>query len=659
MESDLRQTDLYRETEELYRALRKPGTGQISDATEVHSSPDGRYAVVSAAIVEKLEGIPPTRICLIDILTGDTQVLTFGPNNDRLPRFSPSGRHIAFLSDRNKASDFQLYLLDPRERTTSAGPVVEGWVEYLDWSPDGKRILLGVAEYGADIAGAQGATSTKQATQNQPCWAPTVQAGDYSCGWRSVWVYDLASDKIHRVSATDINIWEATWSGNHAIATVASPGPGEGLWYSARLTLIDLRSGEARELYRPSNQLGWPTGSPSGQHVAIVEALCSDRGIVAGDMLLIETSSGRVQRVDTHRVDISYIEWRSDQALLVAGHRGLDTVFGTANLTSGRFQETWVSQDVTTGGRHASVSGLDDLGNCVFAAEGFTLAPELAIVRNGKYKCVRSFDLGYARAAKVIDRVDAMRWDAPDGLEIQGWLLLPKGEAPHPVVVMIHGGPVWHFRPFWLGRYAVALLLLISLGYAIFLPNPRGSTGRGQEFVRLEVGDLGGMETFDHLSGIDHLVKLGIADPTRLGVTGGSHGGYMTSWLIGQDMRFAAAVSVAPVTNWVSEHLVSNIPHFCMLALNDRYINPSGKYFMRSPIMHAHKVKTPTLNICGALDRCTPPEEARQFHNALLESGVKSVLVTYPEEGHGVRNFPAVIDYASRVVRWFQEQMPP
>ena len=133
----------------------------------------------------------------------------------------------------------------------------------------------------------------------------------------------------------------------------------------------------------------------------------------------------------------------------------------------------------------------------------------------------------------------------------------------------------------------------------------------------------------------------------------------MTSWLITQDTRFSAAVPVAPHTNQVSEHLLSNLPHFMSLVLQDHYTNPGGKYFERSPIMHAHKVKTPTLNVCGALDRCTPPEEATQFHNALLESGVESVLVTYPDEGHGIRKFPACIDFTARAVSWFERHMPP
>jgi dipeptidyl aminopeptidase/acylaminoacyl peptidase len=169
---------------------------------------------------------------------------------------------------------------------------------------------------------------------------------------------------------------------------------------------------------------------------------------------------------------------------------------------------------------------------------------------------------------------------------------------------------------------------------------------------------MGGADTSDCLSGLDHLVGRGIADPARLGVTGLSYGGFMTSWLITQDTRFAAAVAVAPITNHVTEHLVSNIPQFVALFLDDHYNNLGGKYFTRSPIMQAHMAKTPTLSICGALDRCTPPEEAIQFHHALLENGVESALITYPEEGHGVHKLPAAMDYAARIVAWFETHMP-
>jgi dipeptidyl aminopeptidase/acylaminoacyl peptidase len=658
MMRDTRDTDLYRQAQDLFLTLRKPGTGQISDAAEVHVSADGRQAVFAGTLLDALQGTPTTRICLTDLSTGDTRVLTFGPHVDRLPKFSPVGRQLAFLSDRHRAGDFQLHLLDPDTGATRLAPHVGGWVEYLHWSPDGRRILLGVAGHGADISSGQGAVTSMTVGDTLPSWTPVVESEDESHRWRRVWMYELATDHARQVSPADINIWEAVWCGNDAVAAVASGGPGEGFWYSARLHILDLATGNHREVYTPREQMGWPAASPSGKQLAIVEAVCSDRWIVAGDLRVVETTSGETRTVDTCGVDVSYTEWRSERHLLLAGHRGFETVIGVFDMTSSSFTESWCSVDVTTGGRYITVAGCGEAGDCVLVGESFLRAPEIAMVKRGAYRTVRSFDLGYAERAKAIEAVECIRWIAPDGEQIQGWLLRPRGNPPHPLVMYIHGGPVWHWRPVWLGRAGVPFLMLVDCGYAVFLPNPRGSAGRGQTFARKVLGDMGGADTLDYLSGLDHLVETGIADPHRLGVTGASYGGFMTSWLVTQDSRFAAAVSIAPVTNHVTQHLLSNIPHFVALFLRDTYTNPGGEYFRRSPIMHAHKVKTPTLNICGALDRCTPPEEAAQFHSALRENGVNSVLVTYPEEGHGVRKWPALFDYAARVVGWFLTHMP-
>lgn len=658
MKRDIRETDLYREAHGIHVSLRRPGTGQISDAAEVHASPDGRHAVFSGTFVDKLEGTPPTRICQVDLTSGDVRVLTFGLNTDRLPKYSPDGRHIAFLSDRLEAGDFQLFFLDPLSGAVRAPPPVEGWVEYYHWSPDGRRILLAVAGRGADIAGGQGAVTSKQAAKDAPSWMPTVTSGDEAFRWRRAWVYDLDSDRAVRVGPPNCTIWDAAWCGNEAYTAVVSPGPDEGLWYNARLVLGDIETGHTRDLYTPEHQLGGPAASPSGNLVAIVEAICSDRGLVAGNLHLIDATSGSVKRVDTGGVDIAYVEWRTERQLLLAGHRGFETVVAVYDSSPDKLTESWASQELTTTGFYVTVSGLNDAGDCVLVGEGFERAPEIAVIEGGAYRSVRSFDLGYADHSRAIGAVERLSWSAPDGLEIQGWLLLPTQVGPHPLVMNVHGGPVWQWRPRWLGRRDVPALMLLRRGYAVFLPNPRGSTGRGQAFVRHVLGDLGGADAQDLLAGLASLVERRVADPKRLGIMGQSYGGFMSAWLITQDTRFAAAVPIAPHTNQVTEHLLSNIPTFVAIFLKDQYNNPGGRYFERSPIMHAHKAKTPTLNICGALDRCTPPEEAMQFHNALLENGVESVLVTYPEEGHGIRRFPAAIDYAARVVGWFEEHMP-
>jgi dipeptidyl aminopeptidase/acylaminoacyl peptidase len=658
MQQDIRATALYREAETLFQALRAPGTGQISDALDIHVAPNGRQAVFAGTIWDKLEGSPPTRICLIDLQTAQTRVLTFGPNTDRLPKFSPDGRLIAFLSDRLSAGDFQLYLLDPNTGAARATARVEGWVEYLHWSPDGKRILLGVAGHGADVSGGQGAVTSNRAGETLPSWMPVIGTSDESHSWRSAWVYELETGRAQRVSDAKTNIWETVWCGDEALAAVVSPAPGEGAWYTATLQIIPLATGRGRELYEPQDHLGWPAACPSGKQVAIVEAICSDRWIVAGDLRVIQTATGEVRKVDTRGVDITYTEWRSERELLLAGHRGFEAVIGLYDSLTGTFSEVWASRELTISGRYAAVSGYGAPGDCVLVGESYARAPEVAVVRGGEYRAIKSFDLGGATEHfAAVHAMQPVTWRARDGLEIQGWLLKPKAEGPLPLVMAVHGGPVWQWRATWLGR-VVPYLMLVKRGYAVFFPNPRGSSGFGQDFARRVYGDMGGADAQDLLSGLDALVESGQADPKRLGVTGTSYGGFMTSWLITQDPRFAAAVPVAPHTNQVTEHLLSNIPHFMKQIMQDDYTNPGGNYFQRSPVMHAHKAKTPTLNICGALDRCTPPEEAAQFHSALLENSVESVLLTYPLEGHGIRKLPAAIDYSARLVSWFERLMP-
>ncbi len=218
------------------------------------------------------------------------------------------------------------------------------------------------------------------------------------------------------------------------------------------------------------------------------------------------------------------------------------------------------------------------------------------------------------------------------------------------------GGPFGRAGIVGRGRLRGAKVLADN-GCAIFFPNPRGSSGRGADFARLVVGDMGGEDTYDYLTGIDALIERGIADPKRLGVTGISYGGYMTAWLVTQDSRFAAAVPISCISNWYSQHRTSQIPFFDELFLNSVASAPGGRFFERSPAMFAHAVRTPTLNITGALDRNTPPTQALEFHRSLVENGVTSVLVTYPNAGHGVRSFPEVIDATTRYVGWFLEHL--
>jgi len=359
---DLRGTALWREAEALFARARGPGSGQISEAVELEVAPDGRWAVCAGMWVNELVGKPTSRICRIDLGGGDVRVLTFGPHTDRSPKIAPGGGEVAFLSDRHRCGDFQLYRLDVASGAARACARVEGWVEYHQWSPSGERVLLGVAAHGADVAGAQGAISTQAEGQGEPSWIPAVETADESHRWRRVWVYEREADRVRAIGPATLNVWEAVWCGEKALLAIVSPGPGEGLWYTATACLIDIESGATREIYRSEDQLGWPAASPSGRYVSLVEAVCSDRGIVAGNLRLIDTTAGAgAVLVDTRGVDVTHAEWRAERRLLVAGHRAFETVVGVVDAGSREFREIWSSEELSGGGRYVAVSGISSL----------------------------------------------------------------------------------------------------------------------------------------------------------------------------------------------------------------------------------------------------------------------------------------------------------
>jgi dipeptidyl aminopeptidase/acylaminoacyl peptidase len=657
MQADIHQTSQFTEAQTLYARFRQPGGARVSDASDICVSSCQTSAVFAGLILDRIDSTPVSRVCRVSFETGRMQTLTSGPHSDRLPKYSPDDRLIAFLSDREELGDFQLYILDPSSCEISNSASVEGWVEYFHWSPDGRRILLGVAGKGADVAGAHGAVTSRRLTDGTSSWIPSVRAGTATFQRRSIWIHDCTTGLTSCVSDASTNIWEAVWCGNDHIVAVESGDPREGSWYRSRLYLTACDAQMRREIYAPSAQIGCPSASLSGEAVAFVEALCSDRCLVAGELRLWEQGTSTVRNIDTHGVDVTYTEWRSEHELLVAGHRRFETVVGLYDSVTGIFRENWKSDDLTCGVRYASVAGLGTSGDCALIAESFDRAPEVGVIKSGRYRSIISLNRAPPDVYSALKDVERVTWTSNDGEEIDGWLLLPNGRGPFPLIMYVHGGPVWQWRPTWLGRTGVPALMLLRRGCAVLYPNPRGSAGRGQRFARMVLGDIGGADAQDCLSAIDYLTARGIADPERLGVTGLSYGGFMTTWLISQDTRFSAAVAVGAHNNQITQYLLSNIPDFLSLFIGATYIEARTEYVRRSPVMYAHQVKTPTLNVCGALDRCTPPEESEQFHNALTENGVQSVLVTYPEEGHGIRQWPALIDFAARVVTWFEEYL--
>jgi len=662
MRKDLRESSEYAAVAEHLRRLHEPAFGRPHRVSDLVATADASRVVVTGSVYDQLEGMP--RSALYEVRDGGLHALTSGGRSARAARLAPDGATLAFLSDRAKADVFQLYLLaDGQFGEAQAAPAVPGTVEFLAWSPDGTRILLGVAGLEAEVADAQGSGTVGSGESELPAWYPEVEAGTPEDAWRSLWLYTPATGELAKVTPDGLNVWEAAWSGPGHVLAITSQQPGEDDWYSAVLSRLDLAAGEVTELLRSDVQLGLPAGSADGTRAAVVQAVCSDRWIVAGDLILLDLVTGTRCAVDTAGTDVTAIQWIDGSRLGYVGQRHLDSVAGIADAGDGPLPKTITAKELASSGQswaswfHPAGAFTSD-GRLVVIRSDYQTPQEIAIVGTGADQVLASLThAGTDYIRSIAGSATDVSWTAPDGTVIEGIVCTPPGDGPFPLVLDIHGGPIGAYDRGWPASPAVPLL--VSRGYAVLLPNPRGSSGRGQEFAAAVVGDMGGADTHDYLSGIDALVERGIADPARIGTTGVSYGGFMSAWLVTQDQRFKAAVAGSPVTEWYSFTFTTNIPRWGLWFLD--HADPeetANQVHTRSPVLHASKATTPTLLTAGARDRCTPAGQAREFYQALTSHGVDAELVIYPQEGHGVGRFPAITDYLTRLVIWFERYMP-
>ncbi|RII14822.1 Prolyl tripeptidyl peptidase precursor [Streptomyces sp. YIM 130001] len=640
------------------RSVHEPGFGLPSGGLrELHVTRDGARTVVTADVLDDLDGLPRTALCTAQ--DSRLRQVSASGGSARSGRFSPDGRTLAFLSDRAGPGVFQLHLLvDEQLGEAEPAPAVPGTIEYLHWSPDGTRILLGVAGLGAELSGGQGSGSNRREGGDEaPSWAPRVDGETAGEAWRSLWVYTPGTGVLDRLTPEGLNCWEAGWCGPERVAAITSDAPGEDDWYGADLSLVE-PDGSVRKVLGSEVQLGLPVGSPDGRWLAVAEAVCSDRWVLAGDLLLVDPGSGAVRRLDTRGTDVTRLEWIDGERLGYLGQRHLNSVAGTVRVADGEVTEVLSTARACGGSTFHPDGAFTADGRVCTIQESYRLPQQLVLSGPDGDRVLGSVThpgTDYLRS--VAGTAEPVAWHAPDGTEIEGILCTPDGEGPFPLVVNIHGGPVWAFRETWSMR-SQWVPLLVSRGYAVLNPNPRGSSGRGQAFAGLVVGDMGGADTQDYLSGIDALVERGVVDGDRVGLIGASYGGFMSSWLVTQDRRFAASVPVSPVTNWYSQGFTSNIAAWGNRFLDADPEQHGTRAHTRSPVLHASKARTPCLNVAGALDNCTPPGQAQEFHQALRAHGVPSALVIYPQEGHGVRAYPAQIDFLARVMDWFEQYMP-
>jgi dipeptidyl aminopeptidase/acylaminoacyl peptidase len=620
---------------------------ELKAPLEVEVSPDGSaLAFVVSRLYAQPGERPSSAIWLAEQGREPVQA-TSGKTNDALPRFSPDGSRIVFASDREHAGRMTLYSLERGLAEARPFGDVEGSVEDVQWAPDGGSLLVLAADLGSDRAGVQAATRIESADKAEE--DPKVTRP--SQAWRRLLRIDASSGETTEVGPPGVHVFEFHWDGRRAVAVCADE-PTESAWYDAYLGLLDLEERTAERIYEPD----WQIQSPRlrGHRVAFVEGFCSDRAVLAGTPIAVELDSREV-RVLAPQLDVAWLRWRDDERLWFAGWRGMAGICGTLGLDGSH--DELETGDVTIGVRYQPRISVSDDGSTVAAiVERPTDPPEVAILEADSPRRVTSLNTEAASPLRVAEW-ERFTWSGRDGLELEGQVARPPGSTgPLPLVVLVHGGPTgswsWQFAP-----YRGLPLLLVDAGYAAFLPNPRGSAGRGQEFARANLGDMGGEDLQDILAGVDALVEAGSADGDRVGIIGGSYGGFMSAWATTQTDRFRASIPQACVSNWLSFHNTTNIGQFDVLFLDSDPYDPNGEYPSRSPVYHASRCRTPTLVMHGEIDLCTPIGQAQELYQALVEAGCEAELVVYPREGHGWLEYDHQVDAWNRIRDWFDRHL--
>ena len=377
-----------------------------------------------------------------------------------------------------------------------------------------------------------------------------------------------------------MHVFEFDWDGERAVAICADE-PTESAWYGAHVALLDLDARTAERVYEPEWQIQCPV--LAGDSVWFVEGFCSDRGVLAGDVKVVDLGRRDVRDIAVENTDVSFLARRDGDRIWFAGLRGMGSVCGTLSA-AGEVDELWAGDAVVGARFQPYVAAGGDRLLSIF--ESPDRAPEVVELDDGDWRALSDLN-GTIPDPNGAGTWEARTWSAADGLEIEGLLLVPhEGDAPYPLIVCVHGGPTgawsWSFLP--AGSPGP---LLAQEGYAVLLPNPRGSAGRGQDFARANLGDMGGGDLQDILAGVEALVEEGLVDTDRVGVYGGSYGGFMSAWAVTQTDRFHASIPLAAVTDWRSFHLTTNIGRFDALFLDADPFEVGGEYDARSPVVQA------------------------------------------------------------------------
>jgi dipeptidyl aminopeptidase/acylaminoacyl peptidase len=557
--------------------------------------------------------------------------------------WSPDGHQIAFLSDARSPNQLQLFVEGSDGRSLRQVGRLSGDVQRLTWSPNGKMLAV------LYIAGAH-----RQAGALAP-GARDVGVIGATVEEQRLLTIDVSNGAQRLVTPPDTYVYEYGWSPDgRQVAVTYANGNGDDNWWIARLARVDVATGAIHDLLAPAYQINDPQWSPDGSRIAVIGGIMSDFGSTGGDVYLVDVRTGESRDVtDGSPISVQSLRWNDASSLDVVAHLSgsmhlmrLDlTNAGTTSLTS------------LTNGEESILSWSSARGGAIvaLARQSFTNPPE---VWAGSPASLHPISSSNAGERPLYGKAVSLQWKS-DQFSVQGWLVYPLGYNPrnrYPMIAIIHGGPSAAAIPFFASRNTAALA---SQGYFVFMPNPRGSFGRGEAFTQANVKDFGYGDWRDDLAGVDAAIQSAPIDPNRLGLMGWSYGGYMAMWAETQTARFKAIVAGAGIVNWQSYYGLNKIDQWMIPFFGASVYQDPAIYARSSPITFITHSHTPVLVLQGERDEEVPAPQAFEFWHAMMTLGVPTRLIVYADEGHAPQKIADQIDILTEAVNWFDRYLAP
>jgi dipeptidyl aminopeptidase/acylaminoacyl peptidase len=598
---------------------------QIRQLSDLRFSPDGSR--LAFTVTEPVTGRrAESHVWIFEPGSGRLTQWTHSAKSERMPRWSPDGRTLAFLSDREDNN--QIWMTP-----TAGGEAVrlttgKHAIQSFHWSRDGRSIAF--------LASDQKSPEQEKREKD----LDDASVADSHSQLSRVWILDVAGKGARQLTSGSWHVADLDWfPDNSRLAVIATDRPADDR-RTDKLYSLSVADGKMEMILEPSGPFRGIQVSPDGKQIAYVAS--PEDGPAAHDLFVLPLDT-RTPHNLSHVIDrpVQSFEWR--------GPLDIGTLFNDGFRTNFRVLGERPSTLAADANLDIAAVALDPQGRAVTVQESATSPAELhwngAAVSHFN-DTLRSLSLA---------QPEFYRYKSFDGTEIEAALYRGADAIPNrpqPLVLLIHGGPAGN----WRNRFDGLTQLLTAHGYAVVQPNIRGSVAYGQKFLTSNRGDWGGGDYKDAMAGVDDLIRRGVADPDRLAIAGWSYGGYMAEWAITQTNRFKAAASGAGMADLATEFGTESHSSGDEWYYGIPYENLAG-FQKSSPIVYIRNAKTPTLILQGEADTTDPLSQSQMLYRGLKRYNVPTELVVYPREPHGFREEKHIIDRDRRIVEWIAKYL--